>query len=353
MKSWELSVVLIFLSLFRLYAGGDPIMLKYARDGDAGGLESAFGGLGGNINCRDTDGQTPLMIAAQFNDWIHFDTLKTAIKLGANVNLTDNQGHTAYFYAKKASNQQAMDYLVEKGADPNIQGAAKNGSGAGSGVIDSVKNLFSGTSKKEEVKPEPKISVVPSTATSPSNTAATSPSAPSSNGPSKIEITSEESTLPSLIDTVKMGNIDHIKRVLADIHTVVNLVDQNGWSALMYAVQLNQSEIVKLLLDRDANVNSKDPSGWSSLLLAANNGNLSIVEMLLSKGAEINGATGKGTTALIIASGRGHAPVVQRLIEANALLAARDQDGKNALQYAMEKNHPDVAELLKKAGATP
>lgn len=349
---------LLFLLAANLaHAAGDNFILKYAKEGDAGGIQSAYG-LGGNINCRDVDGKTPLIIVAGYNDWIHFDTMKVIMGFNPDVNAVDNDGNTAYFYAQQAGNQRGMDLLLEKGADPKKKGEAKKSGGA----IESVKNLF-GFNDKPEPKAENKITLVPASKANaapassggagvpkislPSVSPSTSP-----NGPSKIEIGSEDAPpAPSLIDAVKTGDAAKVKDCLADIRTIINVQDRNGWSALMYAVQMNQPAIVSLLLDRGANVNSKDLNGWTPLHLAANNGSEPIVGSLLSKGSDVNAATSKGTTPLILASGRGFKPVVEKLIASSAVVPVKDKEGKSALNYATEKNHPDVVEVLKKAGA--
>ena len=83
-----------------------------------------------NVNAQDNDGQTALMYAAMYEylDAIKtlarfstdlgrkqiWDVIKTLARLGADVNATDNQGKTAWDFAK---NDKTRKTLVEAGAD--------------------------------------------------------------------------------------------------------------------------------------------------------------------------------------------------------------------------------------------
>jgi ankyrin repeat protein len=353
MKSIKSAALCLLLCSITFVKAGDTFLLKYASEGDAGGFQGAFG-LGGNINCRDGDGKTPLMLAAGYNDWIHFDTLKVILGFKPDVNLMDNSGNTAYFYAQQAGNQRGMDLLVEKGANPKLKGTPK----AGGAAMDSVKSLF-GIGKTSEPKSEPKIATVRKTTNTPaesvdavkSSTPTSTPTQSKTVDTSHIEIITEETTAPSLVEVVKTGDYQKVKQALSDIKTLVNLSDQNGWSPLMYAIQMNQFDIVSLLLERGSNVQTKDSAGWTPLHLAANSGNVAVVDLLLAKSVDVNAATSKGTTPLIIASGRGYVEVVKKLLGSKALVALKDHDGKTALKYATEKSHSEVVEALKKAGA--
>jgi ankyrin repeat protein len=62
-----------------------------ARSGNYKLIESIVR-LGGNLNARDTNGQTALMIAAKGG---HIAAVTTLARLGADVNAKDNDGKTA------------------------------------------------------------------------------------------------------------------------------------------------------------------------------------------------------------------------------------------------------------------
>jgi ankyrin repeat protein len=58
-------------------------------------------------------------------------------------------------------------------------------------------------------------------------------------------------------------------------------VDNNGFTALMIAVQLNNHMIAKYLLERGANVNLTNNEGKTALFLAIDNNNEAIIRLLL------------------------------------------------------------------------
>ena len=73
-----------------------------------------------------------------------------------------------------------------------------------------------------------------------------------------------------------------------------------------------------LLSERPADVNATEPDGATALHYAANRGNLEIVEALLAAGADAAAANRYGVTPVSLASRSGNALVVERLLEAGA-----------------------------------
>jgi len=87
------------------------------------------------------------------------------------------------------------------------------------------------------------------------------------------------------------------------IHTVVDAVDQNGRTPLVYALVARKMDIVELLLGRsDVNAGTRDKEGWTPLLLAAESGHVGAVRMLLEhSGVDVNAVADAGHTALLYA----------------------------------------------------
>ena len=70
-------------------------------------------GVNVNVNETNSVGATPLMLASQGNPVSVVDHLVK--KGGADVNLGDNMGYTAVFYAAIANNPAAVAWLADKG----------------------------------------------------------------------------------------------------------------------------------------------------------------------------------------------------------------------------------------------
>ncbi len=224
------------------------------------------------------------------------------------------------------------------------------------------------------------------------------------------ENTTQITEKPSLIDSVKKGNIIEVKGLLAE-GTELELKDQNGYTPLMNAVKQQNSQIVKLLADYGANVNISDEledtplvwassmknaeivkillengadpdkgnfspvmwsafhgnipmlklfiqyranlnarthEGWTALMWTAEKGNIQAMWELLRRGARVNMQNNSGQTALMLASRSGNIAAVGLLLKKGGDAAVVDFEKKSALDYAREHQHKDVMRLLEK-----
>lgn len=74
---------------------------------------------GAEIDTRDEDGQTPLLIVCR---WFVFDeTAKLLLDNGATVNCQNVWGETPLFWATKYGDVCRVSLLLERGADPNLE----------------------------------------------------------------------------------------------------------------------------------------------------------------------------------------------------------------------------------------
>lgn len=71
-----------------------------------------------NPNKRDANGRTPLMKAVKDgNDW----EVRSLIKSGADIHMTDNEGWTAFMYAVRYQNNvELVNILLKNGANPTV-----------------------------------------------------------------------------------------------------------------------------------------------------------------------------------------------------------------------------------------
>ena len=78
----------------------------------------------------------------------------------------------------------------------------------------------------------------------------------------------------------------------------MDLQDNVGRSALMFASVVGQTKIVKLLLERGAQVDLRDNNGDSALMLADRNGHIKTVQFLQKEGVQITYEVTKATHCL-------------------------------------------------------
>jgi TonB family protein len=74
--------------------------------------------------------------------------------------------------------------------------------------------------------------------------------------------------------------------------------DRDGWTALMYAVRTDDTNLVKLLVKASADLEIQNREGDTALLVAARRGNVEAARQLLMAGADVTAKDARGRTAL-------------------------------------------------------
>ena len=74
--------------------------------------------VGAQVDAKDTDGMTPLMLATTQGKK---ETVRDLLEAEADPNLTDVYGMTALILASREGNQEIVNSLLAGGADPNIK----------------------------------------------------------------------------------------------------------------------------------------------------------------------------------------------------------------------------------------
>jgi len=133
----------------------------------------------------------------------------------------------------------------------------------------------------------------------------------------------------------------------------VNGAQVDGSTALHWAVERNDIEIVDLLLRAGARVAARTREGVTPLQLAAINGSASMLDRLLKAGADPNAAlTDGGDTALMMAARTGKTDAIRVLSEAGANVNAAERwGGTTPLMWAVSEGHAAAASALIAAGA--
>ncbi|TRZ03944.1 hypothetical protein DNTS_029287 [Danionella cerebrum] len=179
-------------------------------------------------------------------------------------------------------------------------------------------------------------------------------------------------------------NLDEVAASLIDHGAEVNDSNELGYTPMLLAAELGNTETFKVLLSKKARLDVRLPNQISSLHLAVRSGSLQIAQILLNNGidpdisgcndqtplhlcakhnqlalmalllrhgAQINCTTREGFTPLHLATQSGHIEAVTKLLEGNADMHLKDKQGRAALHWAAAQGEVPIIEALLDAGA--
>lgn len=174
---------------------------------------------------------------------------------------------------------------------------------------------------------------------------------------------------------------DQIVKLLLEYGADINKKDSKGWTALMHAsnygdtyitspryykggpdIHKESADIVKLLVQNGANVNVVNDEGKTALIIASERGHSLAIRELIRKGANIEFKIQKGSkynwnegfTAVMVAAYEGHLNALNELILNGADLNVKDKREETTLMYISRKGvnqYGDILNILLKNGA--
>lgn len=152
-------------------------------------------------------------------------------------------------------------------------------------------------------------------------------------------------------DASQQGDIDRVKKLIADTPELVDLADETGQTPLHFAAAGGQAEVAQFLISNRADVNALNNVNQSVLLYAAYFGNAEITGALIVGGARLNDQDIVGRTPLHYAARQRSVDALMLLIDNKADLNARDSIGETPLHFAIRWGYDDIAERLIDGGA--
>src|SRR5262245_20435151 len=154
-----------------------------------------------------------------------------------------------------------------------------------------------------------------------------------------------------LVDAVKAG--DRAGAIaMIDKRVDVNAPESDGTTALHWAVQQGDLDLVQRLLRAGANVKAKNDYGSSPMSEAAVLGRVPILDALLKAGADVDSPNADGQTALMVVARTGQVDAARLLIAHGAKVNAVERwRGQTALMWAIAQKQPAMVAELVKAGA--
>lgn len=146
------------------------------------------------------------------------------------------------------------------------------------------------------------------------------------------------------------GVLTLVRRLIDDYGAQLDIRSRRAWTPLHFAINSQQSAMVKFLLLRNASVNALSSTNKTPLHFAATLGNAEIVALLLAQSADLKTKSKNGYTPLHCAAEKSPA-VVQLLLDAEPDVNDVTHDGKTALHIAAQQGSFECARLLLDRGA--
>ncbi|KAL6261471.1 hypothetical protein P5V15_006561 [Pogonomyrmex californicus] len=261
---------------------------------------------GADVNAEDADNWTALLCTAKEG---HTEICLELLEHGADLEHRDLGGWTALMWATYKGKSATVTMLLGRGADVNAHGNFHISSllwAAGRGYPDIVKDLVA-------------------------------------HG-AKVNVGDKYGTT-ALVWASRKGNVE-IVDILLKAGANVDTAGMYSWTALLVATLGNHVEVVLLLLEHKPNVNALDKDGCTALAIACREGHHEIANALLNAGAYVNIQDRAGDTNLIHAVKGGHRGVVESLLKKYADVDIAGKDKKTATYIAVEKGNIPILKLL-------
>jgi ankyrin repeat protein len=152
-------------------------------------------------------------------------------------------------------------------------------------------------------------------------------------------------------DAAMRGDLTAVRALVAR-KADVNAPQNDGATALHWAVYLGRPALVEALLKAGANPKAVNRDGSTPLWLASINGDAGVIRALLDAGADVNEALPLGRTPLMAAARTGNVEALTVLLDRGARVnAAETLRGTTALMWAADEGHADAARVLIRRGA--
>ncbi len=149
-----------------------------------------------------------------------------------------------------------------------------------------------------------------------------------------------------VFDICREGTVEELSKLYIANKTVINTVNEEGYSLLTLACYHSNVPIVEFLVSKVKSVDGNSKFG-TPLMAAVVKGNKTITNILLKHKANPNIQDNKGTTAAHYAVMFKNYDIIKLLVDAKANFELKDLNNKSPLDYAIMYNDNKINQLLK------
>lgn len=321
------------------YGGVTPLILAIGQ----GDLEITKKLLdaGANPNIADAEGRTPL-IAAEIRKELNIPLLETMLNSGADIHAISDSGFTLFGWAVENNDMDVVKYLIQKGVKidgtekerPLLESCMKgnykmveflceNGANVNVSLEDGttplmvsldypeiITYLINHKAKTEQTNSEDLTALMLAAIKDKSKAIA-----PLVNGKANVNGKDPKGLSPLMYATMH-DNIDTAKELLKyGANPNYQISGDVKLTPLITAAVKASPEMVQLLLSKGAKPNTKDQEGNTALGFAIHEDNPEVVAVLLKNGADVYSRNKKGVTVFYEATINGHEEIVEMLFK--------------------------------------
>lgn len=158
----------------------------------------------------------------------------------------------------------------------------------------------------------------------------------------------ENSAKDDLHGAVHRGDANGVRQLLKRGVVVDEFIDKDENTALIYACEYHQIEIMEILLQQGAGIDHKSKQGFAPLHYAVCCENKDAVAVLLKYKAQVNlPNSSRGNTPLHLATLKGYIEICEMLKNAGASAELKNKAGETALDCA-KKHTNNLQKILRK-----
>jgi ankyrin repeat protein len=281
--------------------------------------------LGAKTELKDSNGATVLHMAATQHTTENADIVKALLEYGAIIDAKDGEACTSLLRAAYARNPAIVEALLAAGAD--VQ-ATKDGATAFHMIVSSEEeacyNDYHDLSACDHCKGGEKVLHI------------------FLNRGVDINARDDEG-MTALFYAVLNGHAI-IASQLIDHGADLEVKDKAGLPVLHKAVEDDHVDTVRWLCEKGLNLEALDDEGFTALYSAIDTQNVAMARLLVEKGANVNGLNPELETPLAAAMRRGPAAIAHLLLSndidipnrEDALIDAVERGKENAVKFLLE-----------------
>ena len=300
--------------------------------------------LGADLAATQSQGKTPLHLATQYPEVQHASIVKLLLESGADPNLQDKKGRTALHEAVYHGHAGNLQTVLDDGHIMTLDVQDTEGRTALHGAVKERKGdylrmtrmLLQAGSDALKQDRSGQTALYCAIASRDRGLIDVFMDHPQYNN--EILFIGIRSDQPWLVERLLNGPAGTWPTLHRGQTTVLHVAAQSGFT-----------EVVHLILGRDKSkelLEKRNTGGRTPILIATAREHVEIVEALAAAGANVNAQGGAGNTALHLAVEIDLPEVVELLLNADAKLDITNNDGQTPYAQALASGSEDCAALL-------